>query len=156
MGVLVKNTHLRHVSYHVCRFFFTSSPSFFQINCITWFNFPWGNSRLCRGILTCNTLCGSKIAYQSGYYEHPAKDYQHCSVWVSKVRVQAQSRERDDGEIKHVSKDGKGPAGNEPVARSKRRGPPCHWVHAEGNHNERKGACAGSTEMCHAASRCGL
>ena len=71
--------------------------------------------------LTGVQLCGSKIAYQYRHDEHRAKDDQHCSVWVSKVRVQAQSRESDDGEIKHVPSDGKGPAGNESVARSKRR-----------------------------------
>ena len=64
--------------------------------------------------------------------------------------------ERNDGEIKHVPGDGKGPAGKESVARSERRGAPCHRIHAESNHNERKGAGAGATEMCHAAGRYSL
>ena len=95
---------------------------------------------------------GSKISDQYWHDEHRDKDHQHCRVWISKVRVQTQRRERDDGEIKHVSNDGKGPAGKESVARSERRGAPCHWIHAEGNHDERKGTCAGPADMCYAAS----
>jgi len=102
-------------------------------------------------------LCGSKIAYQYWHDEHRAKDDHHCNVWVSKVRVQAQSRERDDGEIKHVSNDGKGPSGKESVARSVRCGAPCHWIYTKGNHNERKRAsCARSADMCYASSRYSL
>lgn len=96
---------------------------------------------------------GSEIAYQYRHYEHRANDDQHCRVWVFKVRVKAQGRDRDNGEIKHVANDGNCPAGKESVPRGERRGAPCHRIHAEGNHDERKGTSAGAANMGYAASR---
>ena len=98
-------------------------------------------------------LRGSEIAYQHGHDEHRAKDDQHCSVWISKIRIQVQSSERDDGEIKHVSRDGKGPAGMESMTRSQCSGAPCHWIHPEGNHNERKEAGDRQVSCCTAHSQ---
>lgn len=60
---------------------------------------------------------GSETAYQHWHDEHRAKDDEHWRVWVFKVRVQAQSRERDDSKIEHVTNNGKGLTGKESVTR---------------------------------------
>ncbi len=63
------------------------------------------------GVLSAGLLSGTEMAYHHGHDDHRAKNYPHRCVWVPKVHVQTQGRERDDSVIKHVARDRNGPAG---------------------------------------------
>lgn len=54
--------------------------------------------------------------YQHGYNKHGSKYNQGGGLWISYIRVQAQSCNCNDCKIQHISCNSKGPTGKAPVA----------------------------------------